>query len=161
MAAKSKPPRPQKPVAALVTTAKREGHADNYTGKREHTRYTTGMRLEITLDPANAGEGAPVVMHNVSDGGFAFWFRGDLAPRTPVYLRSCDGPEFGEWSLATVRHCTRGLLGYLVGAEFEPADGDAESSIIDESGCPADKTVDTKAEHLRRLVRRQLAAKHR
>lgn len=158
MAAHAHPSHPDRQVADLVSAAQREGHPDCYAGKRDHTRYMTGMRLEIACDPTNSGETAPVVMHNVSEGGFAFWFRRSLEPRTVIYLRDGEGSGTGEWLPAVVRHCTRGILGYLVGAQFEREAGEsAECAATGVAGVPAVKTVDSsKAEHLRRLVRKQL-----
>ena len=153
-------PRKAKSIRTLVSTAKSEGHdTDAYTGKREHTRYATGMRLEIALDPAKPEDATPVVMHNVSEGGFAFWYRRELTPPTTVFLRECDGATAGEWLPALVRHCTRGLLGYLVGAEFECAGTNSPETPFVPSAVA--NVADSKAEHLRRLVRRQLAAKKR
>jgi hypothetical protein len=118
------------------------------------------MRLEVTLDPNKPEEITAVVMHNVSDGGFAFWFRRSLPGRTIIYVRESDGETFGEWLPTLVRHCTRGLLGFLVGAQFDWEDEEASpASAPGATSRSAPRIVDTKAEHLRRLVRRQFAAK--
>jgi hypothetical protein len=106
-------------IRKLVTSAQQQGTPDRYTGKRRWTRFTAGMRLEITTDPAVASASAHVVMKNVSEGGFAFWSRRELREHTPLFVRESSEERAGEWVAGRVRHCTVGLRGYLVGAEFE------------------------------------------
>ena len=103
----------------LVTSAQEQGEPDRYTGKRHWMRFSAGMRLEITTDPAKPTASVHVTMQNVSDGGFAFWSKRDLPLYTPLFVRefSTDGDR--EWVAAKVRHCTVGIRGYLIGGEFE------------------------------------------
>lgn len=106
-------------ILKLVTSAREQGVPDRYTGKRRWMRFYAGMRLEITTDPAVPSASVHVTMQNVSEGGFAFWTKRELRPYTPLFVRefSADGDQ--EWITATVRHCTAGIRGFLIGGEFE------------------------------------------
>lgn len=106
-------------IQKLVTSAQQQGTPDRYPGKRRWTRFTAGMRLEITTDPAIPSSSSHVIMQNVSEGGFAFWSKRDLRQHTPLFVREFSKEGDREWVAAQVRHCTTGIRGYLVGAEFE------------------------------------------
>jgi hypothetical protein len=106
-------------IQKLVTSAQQQGTPDRYTGKRRRTRFAAGMRLEITTDPAIPSSSSHVVMQNVSEGGFAFWSKRALRQHAPLFVREFSRDGDGEWMPAQVRHCTVGIRGYLVGAEFE------------------------------------------
>jgi hypothetical protein len=57
-------------------------------------------------------------MHNVSEGGLAFWSRTTLELGQTIYLREfTDEPR--PWLKARVAHRTRGIRGFLIGCEFE------------------------------------------
>ncbi|MFH1111114.1 MAG: PilZ domain-containing protein [Planctomycetota bacterium] len=105
-------------IRKLVTSAERQGTPDRYPGKRRRTRFTAGMRLEITTDAAIPSSSSHVIMQNVSEGGFAFWSKRELPEHTPLFVREFSRDGDGEWMAAHVRHCTVGIRGYLVGAEF-------------------------------------------
>lgn len=109
----------EKVIQKLVTSAQEQGTPDRYTGKRRWMRFTAGMRLEITTDPAVPSASVHVTMQNVSEGGFSFWSKRELRQFAPLFVRefSTDGDR--EWLAAHVRHCTSGIRGHLVGAEFE------------------------------------------
>ncbi len=109
-------------IHRLVRSASQQGTPDCYTGKRRWTRFCAGMPLEITEDLATAP--ANVIMQNVSEGGFAFWSRKGLAPHASFFVREYSAEQDREWLPARVRHCTVGLRGFLVGAEFECDAGD-------------------------------------
>lgn len=106
-------------IQRLVGTAQQVGRADHYHGKRAHTRFSAGMKLEITTDPLIPGATYHVVMQNLSEGGFAFWSKRALRQHTSISVREFSQDVENEWVAAEVRHCTTGLRGYLVGAEFE------------------------------------------
>lgn len=108
-----------KEIQRLMGTAQQVGRADHYQGKRGTTRFSAGLKLEITTDPAIRGASYHVIMQNLSGGGFAFWSKRDLRPHAHIFVREFSKDVEHEWIAAEVRHCTTGLRGYLVGAEFE------------------------------------------
>ena len=111
-------------IHKLVTSAQEQGTPDRYPGKRHWTRFSAGMRLEIATDPGIPSSSSHVIMQNVSEGGFAFWSKRELREHTPLFVREFSRDGDGEWMAAHVRHCTVGIRGYLVGAEFEnPPEG--------------------------------------
>ena len=116
-------------IHKLVTSAQEQGAPDRYTGKRSWTRFSAGMQLEITTDPGIASASVHVIMQNVSEGGFAFWSRRELRQHTLLFVREFSRESEGEWIGARVRHCTAGIRGYLVGAEFDhPAAEDEQGN---------------------------------
>jgi len=102
-----------------VESARQQGEADGYAGKRQSTRFAEGMRLEVTLNPAQRSGAWGVYMHNVSDGGFAFWSRKEVPDRTTLFVREHTDDNSQGWLKARVTHCTVGIRGFLVGAAFE------------------------------------------
>jgi len=106
-------------IQKLVTSAQEQGAPDRYTGKRRWMRFSAGMRLEITTDPGVPSASVHVTMQNVSEGGFSFWSKRELRQHTPLFVREFSAEGDREWVAAQVRHCTTGIRGYLVGAEFE------------------------------------------
>lgn len=106
-------------IQKLVTSAQEQGTPDHYTGKRRWMRFSAGMPLEITTDPGVSSASMHVTMHNVSEGGFAFWSKRELRQHTPLFVREFSTEGDREWVAGQVRHCTTGIRGYLVGAEFE------------------------------------------
>jgi len=122
-------------IQRLVETAQRIGQADNYDGKRRFTRFAAGTRLEVK-SPSTEWRGTlQVNMQNVSEGGFAFWSRRHLSQHTRLLIREFSSTEQNEWLPATVRHCTVGLRGYLVGAAFDDPAGDkSPTNRLDATG---------------------------
>ena len=80
-------------VARFVASTGQDGAPDLYTGKRNSTRFSEGIMLDVTTDPGRPSAESTVYMHNVSDGGFAFWSRQKIMPRTVLFVReySDDG----------------------------------------------------------------------
>lgn len=113
-------------IQKLVTSAQEQGTPDHYTGKRRWMRFSAGMRLEITTDPEVPSASMHVTMQNVSDGGFAFWSKRELKQYTHLFVREFTAEGDCEWVAAQVRHCTTGIRGFLVGAEFENSTTDEE-----------------------------------
>ena len=105
-------------IARLVATAGQAGEADMYAGKRHFTRFAEGMRLEVTLNPTQPSGSWGVYMHNVSDGGFAFWSKKEVPARTTLFVREYTDDSSQGWMKAKVTHCTVGIRGFLVGAAF-------------------------------------------
>lgn len=106
-------------IARWVGVAGQQGEADGYAGKRHWTRFAEGMRLDVTLDPTKTGGSWGVYMHNVSDGGFAFWSKNEVRQRTSLFVREYTDDNSQGWVKAKVTHCTVGIRGYLIGAAFE------------------------------------------
>ena len=106
-------------IQKLVTSAQELGTPDLYTGKRRWMRFSAGMPLEITTDPAVPSASMHVTMQNVSEGGFAFWSKREFRQHTPFFVREFSAEGDCEWIAAQVRHCTTGIRGFLVGAGFE------------------------------------------
>ena len=106
-----------------VEIAGQQGEADMYAGKRHWTRFAEGMRLDVTLNPAQPTASWGVYMHNVSDGGFAFWSKKEVPARTSLFVREYTDDNSQGWVKAKVTHCTVGIRGYLIGAAFESAEG--------------------------------------
>jgi len=113
-------------IQKLVTTAREQGAPDRYTGKRRWMRFAAGMRLEITTDPGVPSNAVHVIMQNVSEGGFAFWSKREFCQHKPIFVREFSAEGDREWVSAQVRHCTSGIRGFLVGAEFENSTTDEE-----------------------------------
>jgi len=115
-------------IQKLVTSAQEQGAPDRYTGKRQQMRFSAGMRLEITTDPGILSASVHVIMQNLSEGGFAFWSRRELRQYALLFVREFSNEGDREWVAAHVRHCTAGIRGYLIGAQFE------HSTANDEQG---------------------------
>ena len=113
------PPSSDGQVARWMESAGQQGDADAYAGKRHFMRFTEGMPLEITLNPDRPAALWSVYMHNVSDGGFAFWSKKEVPARTSMFVREYTDDNSQGWVKAKVTHCTVGIRGYLVGAAFE------------------------------------------
>ncbi|MGB2984898.1 MAG: PilZ domain-containing protein, partial [Phycisphaerae bacterium] len=62
----------------------------------------------------------PAIMHNISEGGFAFWSKRQLRQDGSVYVREFSADNSAPWLPACVTHCTVGIKGYLIGAAFDP-----------------------------------------
>ncbi len=117
----SKPIRPE--VELLLRSAQSSGDADSYSGKRGATRISESLQLEVTKDPSKPGGTFATTMHNVSEGGCAFWFRKKLDRRTKLYIREFSPDNSRPWIDAFVTHCTQGIQGFLLGVSFDPSDG--------------------------------------
>lgn len=107
-------------IQRLVTTAGADGEPDDYTGQRCATRFAVGMQLDVTTDPSFPGSTWPVIMHNISEGGFAFWSKRQLRQGATIFVREFSSDNSAPWLPAHVTHCTVGIKGYLVGASFGP-----------------------------------------
>lgn len=106
-------------TARLLRLAGREGVADYYAGKRSFTRFAVGMLIEITTDPASASACQPATLHNISDGGFAYWSKRPAPIKTRIYAREFSEENSRLWLPAQVMHCTTGIRGFLIGARIE------------------------------------------
>ena len=112
-------------ISRLVSSASEEGEGDDHAGLRTAPRFAAGMHLDVTTDASGLGDKWPVIMHNISDGGFAFWSKKQLIKTDAIWVREFSADNSAIWLPAHVTHCTVGIRGYLVGAEFRaPADSD-------------------------------------
>jgi len=107
-----------KEVRRLVNSAEATGEPDSYTGKRNAMRIAEGMQLEVTDDSSKATAAMAVTMHNVSNGGCAFWCKRKLELRSRVHLREFSANNSLPWLPAYVTHCTQGIRGFLIGVAF-------------------------------------------
>ncbi len=107
-------------IKRLLRAAKTYGSTDNYAGKRQSTRSSDGMKLEVTTDPDNPAATWAVTMHDISEGGLSFWSRQELELGKAICLREFSTSDASRsWISARVKHRTMGLRGYLIGACFE------------------------------------------
>jgi hypothetical protein len=114
-------------IRRLLQEAEYAGSSDVYAGKRAATRFTEGMQLEVADGPVPPASPWSGVMHNVSEGGFAFHTRRAAAVGDTIYIREFNPECPTVWLRARVRHSTRALQGYLIGASFLES-GKAEPS---------------------------------
>jgi len=107
-------------IGRLIEAVRSGGDADAYAGKRHATRFAEGIVLELTTDPARPDRTQTVYMHNMSEGGFAFWSRHRIEMRTSIHVRElAEQPGARPWLPAQVTHCTVGIRGFLIGARFD------------------------------------------
>ena len=111
-----------KPIAPevenLLRSAQSSGEADFYAGKRGTTRISENLQLEVTKDPSKPDARFAATLHNVSEGGCAFWLRQKLDRQAPVYVREFNSEGPLPWIAALVSHCTQGIRGFLIGVSF-------------------------------------------
>jgi len=105
-------------IARLVEQARALGEIDSYHGKRAWTRFNAALRLEATKDPQDPSSCWTISMHNVSLDGFAAWSKTGLERHDTVYVREFASEGERPWLMAVVCHCTHGIRGFLIGAEF-------------------------------------------
>ncbi len=109
-------------ASRLIREARDRGEADGYSGKREWARWRAETPLEISTDPSDGSACWPVAMHNVSEGGISVWSKRQADLYRSIYIRALGDDESGRWIAARVTHCTCGIRGFLIGAEFaDPA----------------------------------------
>ena len=105
-------------IARLVVMAGRDGGPDDYPGKRHSTRFTGKLQLDASTDPHDPSATWAVNMHDVSNGGLAFWTRQQVKARSVIYVRESTADGSRPWLPAQVTHVTFGIRGNLIGAEF-------------------------------------------
>jgi hypothetical protein len=109
----------ESPVEILLKMAVENGEEDVFSGKRSTPRYNFGVPLDVSLDPDTSSDSWPVVMHNVSGSGVAFWSRRALQMHAPIFVRYHIDGEASPWLRAKVVHVTVGIRGHLVGIRLE------------------------------------------
>lgn len=105
-------------VRRLVALANRMGRPDKYAGKRKKGRFKGDIWMELRRD-LTAGEAVQVSTHDISIGGVSFWLRKRIESGEVIYLRDGSDSEHHPWIKVRVSHCSCGLLGFLIGGEFE------------------------------------------
>jgi len=103
----------------LIRKAREAGTPVGVDVKRNLPRFRYGSSLEITTNPGVPGQTTTAKFHNVSSGGAAFWSRKPMTPMKQLFIRCFDEDGPSEWFPVVVRHCTRGIMGFLVGVEFQ------------------------------------------
>ncbi len=106
-------------VRRLVRNARETGSSDGIDGKRKAQRFRSSTSLEFSFDPNANGRVSWAKMHNVSRGGLSFWAKKRLALKRRVFVRSFVDGTPTDWLPAKVCHCTSGIMGFLVGVEFQ------------------------------------------
>lgn len=106
-------------VKRLMRIAGESGVPDSYSGKRASPRVKNGLRLELTTDLSQTGDVRTISMHNLSESGLAFWSKQRFKRSATVYLREFSDGRPRPWLQAHVTHCTNGIRGFLVGAQFD------------------------------------------
>ncbi len=101
--------------ASLLSIAQENGQPDSDSGLRKHTRYTLGMRVEISTDPSAGTDVQSVLVHNVSAGGIGVWTERQFAVGSNLSVLDVEG---SCWIDGTVQHASPGVHGYLVGIQF-------------------------------------------
>lgn len=103
-------------VREWIAQAQRSGVKDNYTAKRRSPRVGWGISLMVRFvdDPSRE----PLFVHarDISPEGVGFTNRQPVEEGTRLAL-SADDPE--QIAYAKVTRCTRGVSGYLIGADFD------------------------------------------
>jgi len=121
-------------IARIVTSAARTGSGDFYGGKRAHKRFVSPVAFEMDAETSAGRDRYSVALHDVSASGLACWSKHRLADDAPVRLREFSGDDSGVWLSARITHCTPGIRGFLIGAEFDhPAGDDVLAKLAAES----------------------------
>jgi hypothetical protein len=108
----------EREITRLVSSAETEGEPVGIGGHRDATRFAVGMQLDVSTDPQVPSCTWPVTMHNISQGGFAFWSKRQLRVGSVLWVREFSADNSKPWIGAEVTHCTVGIRGYLVGGRF-------------------------------------------
>lgn len=110
-------------ITRIIADAARHAAGDFYGGKRQHKRFFASNPFEADATLPEGPQRIPVTLHDVSVSGLSCWSKQRLTEDTPLRVREFSADDSGVWLSARVTHCTPGIRGYLVGAEFEhPAD---------------------------------------
>ncbi len=126
----------------LLSIAEQQGQPDGDSGLRKHTRYTLGMRVEISTDPNEGTDVQSVLVHNVSAGGIGVWSQRQFAIGSNISVLDVEGTC---WIAGTVQHASPGVHGHLVGIQFAKSlatlSGDKPNGHSNETDKSADQPV--------------------
>lgn len=107
-----------KEIARLLSIAAEHGRGDQYSGKREQPRFSSSLQLEGALDTSAGAGPITITLHNISVNGIAFWVRQEVLPGTVFFVREFSNNNRCPWVEVCVTHCTQGIRGFVIGAEF-------------------------------------------
>jgi len=124
-------------IRRLIRAATDAGAPDRYRGKRHFSRVASALTLEASQSPGNPREIYGITMHDISEGGVAFWSRRVFSIRTPIYVREYTPAKPGVWLAAEVTHCTLGIRGYLIGVRFAITPDESPAPTGKPPGIPA------------------------
>jgi len=105
-------------IDRLVAFGQGSGEADLYTARRDHVRFSINVPLDARRQMGGNENAWIMAMHDISPGGIGAWSHTPVEPHTILLVRDASTPVRGHWLRCVVRHCTRGLRGFLIGAEF-------------------------------------------
>jgi len=105
-------------IRRLIDSAGADVECSADSGRRNRARFRAGMQLDVTTNADDDTRTWPVTMHDISDRGFAFWSKRLLRKDTCIFVREFSADNSSPWLAARVTHCTVGIRGYLIGAEF-------------------------------------------
>lgn len=114
----SQPQKEQREIRRLIAHAAEQQHQDCYEGKREERRFHASIRLEVMMEWADGVELVNGTLHDISAGGISFRTRQVVQVRPSVFVREFTPEGNAVWIGTNLTHCTRGLNGFLVGAQF-------------------------------------------
>lgn len=109
---------PSAEVSDWVESAKECGQPDTYAGKRGGIRFKVGERIDVSSDSCSSAISSVAILHNISDDGAAFWLKTAQEPGKKLHIRPFLPHGESPWIPAEVRHCTRGIKGFLIGVNF-------------------------------------------
>lgn len=101
----------------LLIEARSGGGRDSHLAKRRSARFAHNARMEISV----VGEHETRLvgdLYNISSSGVAIRCRQRIEVDTYLRIRRWSPDTKYEWVEAVVRHCSRGVSGYLIGARF-------------------------------------------
>ncbi len=101
----------------IFRAARGLGTTDPYMGKRHILRFTASLPRTDGMEASLPQRTTNARLRNVSDSGIASWVRKRLRVGNSVSVWTVDVEGCRVAIEATVGHCTRGFLGYLVRAE--------------------------------------------
>lgn len=125
----------QSHIKHLLDLAMEQGHADVYSGKREISRYSAAIRLEVRVDTPEGRRILPALLHNISCAGLALWTREPVEVTPLLHVREFQSDNRGEWFSAKATRCAPGIKGFLVGVKFHhplPDEAPVEEEAVDE-----------------------------
>ncbi|HRX86155.1 MAG TPA: PilZ domain-containing protein [Phycisphaerae bacterium] len=121
-------------ITRILVDAARHAAGDFYGGKRTHKRFFASNPFEADAEIAEDHQQFPVTLHDVSASGLSCWSKHRLDEDAPVRVREFTSDDSGVWLSARVTHCTPGIRGFLVGAQFDyPAEDDVLEQLAAES----------------------------
>jgi len=142
--------RQEREIDRLVAVGQRSGQADLYGARRQYVRYAVDVPLDACRQSSDNENAWIMSMHDVSLGGIGAWSHAPVELHTTLLVRDASTAIHGQWLRCVVRHCTRGLRGFLIGAQFLQGTTTEEPK---QPPPPSSSTLD--ARQLRKRVKRR------